>query len=417
MDWFEQAGLGLFIHWDHAGSQGYEIGWPLVGGLPHLPSPVPDTAADYHRSSETFDPVNWDPDALADRVVLLGAKYAVFTTRHHSGWASWPSKTGGFSIASSPYGQRGGDLVRDYVEAFRARGIRIGLYYSLSDWHHPDYMSWTDEQRPYNERPRRGDEASWQRYRQYVKDQLSELLTEYGTIDLLWFDGHWERTQEEWGAEDLVAHIRGLAPDIVMNDRIAGAGNYSTPEQYIPHEAPDGPWECCITINDTWGYVPADTNFKSAYELVRNLIEVRTRRGNLLMNVGPMPDGTLSPTESSRLDAVTEWMAANRESVTDIVAGLEGWQFYGPTSAKGDKVYLHLLAWPTETLSVRGVPVKRVVSAKILSTGEQLTMRHEIPFVAKSDADPMGELFVSMPRRRPEDVVPVVELTIAAATN
>lgn len=410
--WFAQANAALFIHWDHASQSGTEIGWPLVGGLAHLPSPTPRTADEYHATADTFDPKRWDPQTLVDIAKQIGAEYAIFTTRHHGGWSTWPSKTGDFSIASSPFGQRGGDLVRDFTDAFRAAGIRIGLYYSLSDWHHPDYLRWTDDQRPYNYRPRMGTPEQWQRYRQYLKDQFTELLTQYGDVDLLWFDGDWERTRDEWDSDDLVAHIKRLAPNVIMNNRMPGHGDYETPEQHLPVHPPEGPWECSVTINDTWAYVPEDKNFKSPFDLVRALIRIRAGGGIFLLNVGPTGDGDIVPEERGRIDELAEWIAVNGESVFDCDPGLTLHQFAGPSTRKGDVVYLHLLAWPTESLIVSGLPVRRVKSITMLETGEELSYRTQVSPLSIDEADPEGELTITMPAERPTSLAPVIKLEI-----
>ena len=211
-------------------------------------------------------------------------QYAVFTARHHSGWSSWPSKSSERTIASSPFGQRGGDLVKEFVDAFRAQGIRVGLYYSLSDWNHPAYPAFTDAMRPYlHEKYPRANASDWAHYQQYLKDQLTELLSWYGPIDLLWFDGEWERTRQEWDSAGLERHIRSLAPDIVINDRLIGSGDYRTPEQFIPPRPLTEPWECCMTMCSTWSYVPDDRNYKSLHEIIRTLVEVVAKGGNLLL--------------------------------------------------------------------------------------------------------------------------------------
>lgn len=410
--WFKAANVGMFIHWDHASQVGYEIGWPLVGGLPHLPSPVPDSAAGYHASAATFDPVDWDPERLVAAAKRIRAQYAVFTTRHHSGWSSWPTKAADFSIASSPFGQRGGDLVRDFTDAFRRAGIKVGLYYSLSDWHHPDYLAFTDDQRPYNHRPRMGTPEQWQRYRAYVKAQLTELLTQYGKIDLLWFDGDWERTEAEWESADIVSHVRALQPDIVLNNRLAGHGDYVTPEQYIPAVAPEGAWECGVTMNRTWGYVPTDTAFKTPYELVRTLIQVRAGGGNMLLNIGPTGTGAIAPAEMERLEAIGSWLDIFGESVLGTERGLEPWRFFGPTTVRDDTIYCHLLAWPTESFSLRDIPVRRVRSVRLLHSGEVLNHRYQISPLDDPKPDPIGELIIEVPRVRPDVTVPVVAITV-----
>jgi alpha-L-fucosidase len=411
MDWFRAAKLGLFIHFDHASQQGVELSWPLLG----RGNGSTATAAQYHSSAATFDPVRWNPAALAEHASAAGMRYAVFTAKHHSGWAAWPSKVAPFTIASSPYGRRGGDLVREYVDAFRAAGLRIGIYCSLPDWSHPDYPAWTDQMRPYQHDtgPAIADLEAWQRFRQVLKDELAELLTWYGEIDLLWFDGQWERTAEVWGSAELRDHIRSLAPDVAINDRLPDAGDYATPEQAVPGVAPEGAWETCLTMNDCWGYIPGDRNYKSLTTIVTYLAEIASKGGNLLLNVGPTGTGEVPEPELSILDGLAAWMRTHGESITGTTAGLEAWQFYGPTTRRGDTVYLHMVGWPAEHTSVRGMHPRRVRSCTLLDTGESLPFR-AVEFAQDgSDRDPVGELVIDLPVERPDGPLPVVRVDFA----
>ncbi|MBP2411789.1 alpha-L-fucosidase [Arthrobacter stackebrandtii] len=409
--WFKAAGLGMFIHYDHASQQGLEASWPLLGGVAGLGYSPTALVADYHSTADSFDPEHWDPAALARKAAAAGMTYAVFTARHHSGWSSWPSKASGRTIESSPYGRRGGDLVREYTEAFRAAGIKVGLYYSLSDWGHAKYPAFTDEMRPYQHgRYPRAGAADWSDYQQYLKDQLTELLTWYGPIDLLWFDGEWERTREEWDAAGLEAHIRSLAPEIVINDRLIGSGDYRTPEQFIPAQPLAEPWECCMTMCDTWSYVPEDQNYKSLHEIVRTAVEVVAKGGNLLLNVGPTADGSLAPEQSALLDGLAGWMACNKEAVHGVQPGLEPWQYYGPSTAAGNNTYLFALAKPVETVTVRSIPGKRVTAVRHLGSGAQLPFTFRTTLDDRFLSDPLGELNIDVREIDVNGVVPVFVL-------
>ena len=409
-DWFATANFGLFIHYDHASQQGIELSWPILG-LPYYSGVR--TAAEYHASAATFDPVHWRPAELAAKAAAAGMTYAVFTSKHHSGWASWPSEAAPFTITSSPYGKRGGDLVREYAEAFRAAGLRVGLYFSLSDWSHPDYPAWTDDQRPYifGTSPVIRDQARWQRFRSVLKAELTELLTWYGPIELLWFDGQWERTADVWDTAELRDHIHSLAPHIVINDRLTDAGDYATPEQAIPGEPPDGPWETCLTMSDYWGYVPTDGNYKSVGTIVRSLVEVVSKGGNLLLNVGPTGTGEIPKPELAVLDGLAEWMSTHGESVLGVGAGVAAWQFYGPTTRRGeDTLYLHMVGWPQETTSLRGVPARRVRAVTLLDTGAALPFRGTFGAGDSSSDDVTGELVIDLPPARPDGPLPVIRV-------
>lgn len=393
--WFDHARFGMFIHWGHISQRGWELSWPLVGGSPALPASQDVPAAVYHESAKTFCPQPNSPRAWLERAQRAGMRYAVFVTRHHDGFAMYPSRAGDFSVAQSQYR---GDIVREYVDAARALGLRVGFYYSLSDWHHPDYPPFTDADRPYRPGTPRPSKEQWERYLTYLFAQIRELLTDYGRIDVLWFDGGWERTADQWRSQQLHDLIRSLQPEILINDRLPGCGDYDTPEQFIPPQPPARRWETCMTMNETWGYNPSDTHYKSARELVHTLCEVASRGGNLLLNVSPMGDGQLPPEQIERLDAMTGWMGANGDSILDTEPGLEAWQFYGPSTRKGNRIFLHLLLRPYETVTARGVPVKRVRAIRELRTGTVLSYRTRCTVIdTLFNEDPLGELIITVP--------------------
>lgn len=410
--WFAAANFGLFIHFDQASQLGLDLSWPMVGLTSDDGSGASAHAAvDYLRHVDDFDPRRWDPVALARAAREAGMTYGVFTTKHHSGWASWPSAATSLTIADSPYGRRGGDLVRDFVEAFRDEGLRVGLYYSLSDWSDPDYPAWRAEFAPYSfETYPRPSAEEWARYREGLKAELSELLTNYGRIDLLWFDGGWERTEEEWGSDDLEAHIRSLQPDIVLNDRLPGVGDYRTPEQTSPGAGGGGVWETCVTMNDTWGWSPADHNYKSTGHLLRTLVDSVAHGGNLLLNVGPDGDGALPADEARILQELSAWMGPHGESMVGATPGVAPWQFYGPSTKNGDSLFLHLIAWPDEEVVVRGVRPRSVTSVELMTDGRDLPFRSVVdPAEARTD-DPVGNLVISVPSRRPDTPLPVIRI-------
>lgn len=412
-EWFRGAGLGLFIHWDHASQQGIEIGWPLVGGVAALPgAAVP--AEQYHSTHQTFNPTNWDPALVAKLAKEARMTYAVFTSKHCSGWASWPSKHGSRNIASSPYGKAGGDILRSYVEAFRAEGIRVGVYYSLPDWGHEDYTAWKDEYLPYKfgfDSPM-GTPEQWASYREYLKGQLEEILVDYGPVDLLWFDGGWERSEEQWDTADIEAHIRALSPNTLINDRLFSQGDYRTPEQWIPAQPLPEPWECCMTMNYSWAYVPDDKKFKSPYEIIRTLVEVVSRGGNLLLNIGPMGDGSVVPEERAILEQLGEWMQAHGDSVIGVEQGLEGWQFYGPSTKRGTTVYLHQLATPGESVVLRGVKIRRVKSVTNLATGQEYSFIRRAAINDTELPDPDGEIIIDTSDGSVGGLVPVLAVDL-----
>ncbi|PDQ36446.1 MAG: alpha-L-fucosidase [Candidatus Lumbricidophila eiseniae] len=415
-EWFIGAGLGLFVHWDHASQQGIEISWPLVGR-----SIIPGTVGDvvsvdqYHSTAATFDPVEWDAVALARLAKRVGARYVVFTARHHAGYSMFHSKHSDFGIEHSRFGR---DITQEFVAAIRAEGIRVGIYYSLPDWRHPDYPAFEMGDRPYarehwptagcstNEgtpvavdRHRRSTPEAWLRFQSYLRGQLTEILTNYGTIDLLWFDGEWERSAAEWDSAGLRALVKSLQPAIIINDRLPGQGDYKTPEQGFPVVTPTGPWELCLTIGQMWAWHPGDTKSKSTRSLVTTLIEVASRGGNLLLNIGPKGDGSLNESQVKTLTEIGDWMAKHAESVIGVSPTV-GVDYYGPSTARPGVMYLHLVMQPVERVIVRGIPVGRVTGIRLLATGEQLPyeVNYEVHEQLAPGADPLGELLIAAPR-------------------
>ena len=417
LDWFTGAGLGIFVHWDHASQQGIEISWPIVGmsiipGVDQAEDAV--TPEQYYSSAETFNPTRWDASQIARLAKQTGATYLVFTAKHHGGYAMWHTRHTDFSIEHSPFRR---DVTRELVEALRAEGIRVGIYFTLPDWHHPDYPAFQLSDRPYprEHHPeadwpenansplrldlrRRSEPQAWQRYLSDLRGELTELLTHYGQIDLLWFDGEWERRAEEWDTQGIHDLVRSLQPDVVINERLLGQGDYITPEQSIPMVATDGPWELCLTMGETWAYRPGDTDVKSARSLVRTLSEVTGRGGNLLLNVGPKGDGSLPELQVERLQSIGGWMAQHREAVIGVDAGADV-DFYGPVTRRAGVVYLHLHAQPIEEVVARNLPVGRVKDVRLLATDEVLDYRvfYEVHVCPTFGEEPHGEIRITAP--------------------
>jgi alpha-L-fucosidase len=412
--WFDEARLGVFVHWSHSSQLGVDVSWPLVGGL-HIggqrSGPVPiDT---YHAGADTFCPERGAPARWCAAAKTAGARYLVLTTKHHDGFALWPTRLGDWSIARTAYG---GDIVGEYVAAARAEGLRVGFYFSLCDWHHPDYPAVTEDDLPYRWGTRRPSAEQWERYVAFMFGQIEELLTRYGRIDVLWFDGQWERRPEEWRTTELEALIRRLQPDILINDRLPGAGDFATPENFIPPEPPAERFEVCMTMNDSWGFCPTDANYKSGRALVHTLCEVAGRGGNLLLNVSPGPDGALPVEQLDRLTTVGTWLDAHGEAVFGTEAGLAPWQFYGPSTRRGDRVHLFCLARPYESVAVRGVPVRRVAAVTHLATGTPLEHRTRMSVIDELvNSDPPGELTIDVPEDLIDDLCTVIALDITPA--
>ncbi len=406
-NWFKDARFGMFIHWAPCSQRGWELSWPLVAGVGALPFSQNVKVDEYHSVARTFNPEKFDPRAWARLAKRAGMKYAVLTSKHHDGFAMFHTATSDYSVANTPFGR---DIVREYADAFRAEGLRVGLYFSLIDWHHPDYPAFTEADKPYKfGQWRRSTPEQWDRFVAVMFMQIRELLTNYGRIDLLWFDGGWERTPEEWKTSEIEKMVRELQPGIVINDRLPGCGDYDTPEQAVPSKPPQRAWETCMTMNNSWAYNPADTGYKSARSLVHTLEQVAAMGGNLLLNVGPTGDGTLAPEQAERMETIAAWMEQNGESIADTEPGLEPWQFYGPSTRRGQRVYLHCVTRPYDSVSMRGVRVRRAKSARVVGAREELKMHRRI---AAGDMlfnrDPVGELIIDVPEKSIDPIATVI---------
>jgi alpha-L-fucosidase len=395
--WFDSARFGMFIHWGLSSVRGWELSWPMVGATPALPHCQSVSIDEYYASAKSFVPANYRPREWARLAARLGMQYATFTAKHHDGFAMFDTKLSDFSIVHTRCRR---DVLREFIDAFRAEGLRIGVYFSLSDWHHPDYPAFVEADKPYDFfRLRQPTPEQWARYIDFLFGQVRELLTHYGPVDLIWFDGQWERVpSDRWRPAELRAMIKALQPGILINDRLPECGDFDTPEQFIPPQPLWRAWETCMTINESWGYNPSDTHHKSPRQLIHALCEVAGKGGNLLLNVSPMGDGTLPPEQVERLEVVAQWMAVHGESIVGTTPGLEPWQFYGPSTRKGDRLFLHLLMKPYETVSVRGVPIKRTGAVRVLASGAALQHSTRCSIVdSLFNADPLGELTIVVP--------------------
>ncbi|MEV7194631.1 alpha-L-fucosidase [Streptomyces sp. NPDC093510] len=368
--WFGEAKLGIFLHWGIYSVDGVAESWSFFDGR------VPYDR--YMAQLEGFTAARYDPEEWADLFVRAGARYAVLTAKHHDGVALWDTAANDLSVVKrTPAGR---DLIAPYVAALRARGLKVGLYYSHLDWSHPDYATVrpvgqdpAERGNPYS-MPPAGDESPerWADFLAFHRVQVRELLERFEP-DLLWFDGEWERSPEQWRMAELAEEIAELSPHTVVNGRLTGHGDYATPEQGVPVEPPDQLWELCLTVNDSWGHQPQDTRHKSPRQLIRVFAETVGGGGNLLLGVGPKGDGTLLPEQTERLEALGEWTARHADAVYGTGRGLPHGHFYGPSTLSADRrtLYLFLFDRPNEYVVLRGVR-NAVRSARVLGKGTEV---------------------------------------------
>ncbi|MFE4533478.1 alpha-L-fucosidase [Streptomyces scopuliridis] len=396
--WFSDAKLGIFLHYGIYAVDGVPESWSFyTGQVPH---------ERYMRQLDGFTASRYDPGSWAELFVRAGARYAVLTARHHDGVALWDTDRSGLSVpARTPAGR---DLVAGYADALREHGLKVGLYYSHSDWNHPDYASvlhpdpdprMADLRTNRFVAPADGveDLDAWARFLAYRDAQVGELVGRYRP-DLLWFDGEWERDEAQWGMRELSELILSLAPETVLNARMLSYGDYATPEQGIPVVPPDGPWELCLTVNDSWGFQHDDHRHKSVRQLVRYFTETIGMGGNLLLGVGPREDGTIPAEQVDRLEGLGAWIGRHSPAVYGTVAGLPAGHHYGPSTLSADRRTLYLVCFdtPRESVAVRGVR-NAVRGVRVLGTGAELDHRvvgglHEVPGVLWIDAPRAGDV-------------------------
>ncbi len=384
--WFTDDRFGMFIHW---GLYSILARHEWIKSREQIPDDVYD---EYFRE---FSPRRYDPAEWAALAKAAGMKYAVLTTKHHEGFCLFDTKLGDYSAPNTPAGR---DLVKEYVDAFRAAGLKVGFYYSLIDWHHPDYPSAGHPNHPmrddeeFGKRPR-----DFSRYQDYLHGQVRELLTNYGKIDILWFDFSYEAEDgtvmggEKWKAVELVKMIRELQPEIILNNRLmpgheapggsARLGDLSTPEQVIPpagvRDADGDPalWEACVTMNGSWGYFRDDKNYKTPAQVIQMLVECVSKGGNLLFNVGPTALGEINPEAEDLLLQVGTWMDRNAESIygcgpADLPKPEWG---YFTASNDGKNLYAHILRKPIGEVPLTGLAGK-IKKARLLEDGSEVQM-------------------------------------------
>jgi alpha-L-fucosidase len=358
--WFTDAKLGIFIHWGIYSAGNWSESWAFFNGQVGY--------EEYCAQAEVFTASHYEPQEWARLFAEAGAKYAVLTTKHHDGFALWPTTHSKWNaVESSPAGR---DLIGPYCQALRDHGLKVGLYFSHLDWSHPDYASVLPTgAQPHDHAERHSnkfaypqgpeDPAAWERFLEFHRAQLKELCDLYEP-DLLWFDGDWERDPQQWRFAELREELKSALPHVILNSRMGGYGDYGTPEQAIPISPPSGPWEFCVTMNDNWGYVAADQNHKTPRHCVRMLAECAGMGGNLLLDIGPKSDGTIIPEQTETLRALGRWTSKNGEALYGTKAGLPHGHWYGPSTLSADGKTLYLVAFdtPVEQVMVKGIKNK-----------------------------------------------------------
>jgi len=365
MEWFGRAKLGIFIHWGIYAVQGVSESWSFYNN--YLPY------EEYMKQTKGFTASKYNPKEWVDLIAESGARYTVITTKHHDGVALWDTKAGTLSTRKSTAAKK--DLLTPFVEEVHKRkDLHLGLYYSLLDWSNENYPNKT---KTYSRYKIKDDPNRWQSFCKFNFAQMEELNNQYKP-DLFWFDGDWEQSAEDWNAKGIIEMLRSKNPEVIVNSRITGYGDYATPEQGVPVVRPTSKyWELCYTMNDSWGYQQTDMNFKTPQQLLRSFVDCLSMGGNMLLDIGPKADGTIPKEEVAILKEFGRWTNKHKEAIYDTRAGIPGEHFHGgytTLNQEGDILYLYLPNRPNGPIELKGI-MNKVNRVWVVGNGAMLNYK------------------------------------------
>ena len=419
MQWWREARFGMFIHWGLYAVPAGEWKGKRIGGIGEwIMNSAQIPVEEYERLAGQFNPVKFDADQWVRIAKNAGMKYIVITSKHHDGFCLWDSKVSKYDIMdASPFKR---DILKELAVACRKQGVRLCFYHSIMDWRH------LDAQAPFHPNYNDGDKSNpnFARYVEtYMKPQLRELVENYGPLGVLWFDGEWIKDWTEPQGKALYDYVRGLQPNILINNRVGKgrkgmeglskgdqeyAGDFGTPEQQIPATGlPGVDWESCMTMNDTWGYKSYDNNWKSTDDLLRKLADIASKGGNFLLNVGPTAEGLIPDASVERLAAIGGWMKVNGQSIIGTTASPLGLVPWGRCTARPGKLYLHVFDWPKDGRLVVAGLKNKVARAYLLADSK----REPLGVGREGESD----LVVAVPNQAVDPVNTVVVLEIEGA--
>jgi alpha-L-fucosidase len=414
MEWWREARFGLFIHWGlYAVPAGEWKGTTNHAEWIRTTAQIP--IKEYENFVGQFNPPRFNAEEWVRMAKDAGMKYIVITSKHHDGFCLFDSKYTDFNVMSTPFKR---DILKELSDACHKQGMKICWYHSIMDWHHPDYLPRRDWEK---DRPTEG--AEFDRYVQYMKNELKELLTNYGPISVLWFDGEWESTWNPKYGKDLYNYVRSLQPDIIINNRVGAgrsgmegmtkegefAGDFGTPEQEIPATGMTGiDWETCMTMNNNWGYNKHDNHWKSPKDLIQKLADISSKGGNFLLNIGPTSEGLFPQPSIDRLSAMGAWTKINGEAIYGTSASPFSQLPWGRCTQKpidgGTRLYLHVFDWPSNgLLNVPGI-LNLQETAYLLSDLNKTPLK----VIRQEDA-----LVIDVPHEAPDSLNSVVVLDVA----
>jgi alpha-L-fucosidase len=396
MQEFRDAKFGMFIHWGPVSIKGTEIGWSRGRQVP---------IEEYDQLYTQFNPVNFDADAWVLLAKDAGMKYLVITSKHHDGFSLWDSEYTDYDIMNTPFAR---DVLRELSDACKRHGIQFSVYYSLADWYHPDYPLGSPGGQTEKAQP------NMPRYVEFVRNQTRELIDNYGPLGVMWFDGEWEEPWTREYGNDLYAYLKDLQPSLLINNRVSkgrqgmsgttlqtdlNAGDFDTPEQEIGRFNNERPWESCITLCRQWAWKP-DDEMKSLKESLHTLVGSVVGDGNLLLNVGPMPDGRIEPRQAARLREMGAWLQEYGQSIYGTRGGPWRTEPWGGSTHRGETIYLHVLEWPADTLVLPALS-QRITDARLL------TAEGEVSWIQD---DETVRVFVTQAQR--DSIDTLIELTV-----
>ncbi|WP_242202168.1 alpha-L-fucosidase [Aestuariivivens insulae] len=394
LEWFKDAKFGVFIHWGIYSVNGIDESWSFFNK--YIPY------SDYMKQLDGFTAKKYDPEYWAELIKESGAKYTVITTKHHDGVALWNSKYGNLNTVKKAKAKK--DLLTPFVNAARKENLKVGLYYSLLDWSYPDYPNFLRDQKRYTEDPKR-----WEKFTKYNFGQIEEL-TEYNP-DLYWFDGDWEQSAEKWKAKEIRQLLLDKTPTTIINSRLQGYGDYATPEQGVPVAKPENKyWELCLTMNNSWGYQPNDKQYKSVNQLIRVLVDCISMGGNLLLDIGPKPDGTIPQEQIDILKGIGKWTNKHKEAIYGTRAGIPHGHFNGYTALSKDKniLYLYVDNKPNGPLLIKGLKNK---INRIWVVGNGTKLSHNVVGKQYWSSVP-GLLYIDLPEHVQDENVTVIAVLL-----
>ncbi len=395
LQWFQDAKLGIFIHWGIYAVNGIDESWSFFNGY--------ISYEDYMKQLNGYTAANYQPEEWAKLIKASGAKYAVLTSKHHDGVALWDSQWGDLNVVKKTPASK--DLIQPFINALRKNDLKVGLYYSLLDWSHPDYPNHLRDKKRYE-----NDPVRWNRFVEFNLGQITEISKKYNP-DLVWFDGDWEQSAEQWKAKEIRELLLNHNSGVIINSRLQGYGDYATPEQGVPITPPKSKWwELCMTMNDSWGFQHNDRDYKSSYQIINILVDCISMGGNLLLDIGPTADGTIPSEQVNILKELGRWTNKHKDAIFGTRAGIPKDHFYGATALSQNREILYLFVpyKPQGPIVLKGI--KNTIN-RIWVVGNGTKLEWDIKMKAYWSSVP-GLIYIDVPEKVLDEQVTVIAVLL-----